>query len=153
MVQIDQWYQAPILKWPLLHNQTFSVHLKTQRTIYHLNYVVHLLASVSPGVRLAMVTIIFFFVFPQFYLTMFSNSSLQLLLSFAVVLHSPPRLTRPLLTKSSHCIFSLPCVLFPFTFRASDLHQFFVSPFLSTWLAHFNLLLTMYHIEPYATQH
>ena len=127
MVQIDQWYQATILKWPLLHNQTFSVHLKTQRTIYRLNYMVHLLASVSPGVRLAMVTIIFFFVFPQFYLTMFSNSSLQLL-SFAVVLHSPPRLTRPLLTKSSHCIFSLPCVLFPFTFRASDLCSFLYLP-------------------------
>ena len=46
--------------------------------------------------------------FPRFSLTTFSINSLQLLLSFAVVLHSPPTLPRPLLMLSSHHIHGLP---------------------------------------------
>ena len=59
--------------------------------------------------------------FPHFSLTAFSINSLQLLL-FAVVLHSPPTLSRSLLTQSSHRILGLPRLFWP-----SDLNQFFIS--------------------------
>ena len=49
-------------------------------------------------------------------LPMFSFKSLQLLLSVAVVLHSPPTLSRPLLTQPSHCILGLPRLFFPSNF-------------------------------------
>ena len=50
---------------------------------------------------------------PHFSLTAFSINSLQLLLSFAVVLQSPPPLSRSLLAQSSHRIICLPRLLFP----------------------------------------
>ena len=92
--------------------------------------VVLLLLSLSSGVRLATVTDIFFFVFssPHFSLTTFSINSLQLLLSFAVVLHSPPTLSRCLSTQSSHYILGLPRLLFPTTSWASALFVNFSSP-------------------------
>ena len=46
-------------------------------------------------------------IFPHFYITVFSINSLQLL-SFAVVLHSPPTLSRSLFAQSSHPILALP---------------------------------------------
>ena len=55
--------------------------------------VVHVLLSLSSGVRLAMVTVIFsssFVSSPHFALTASFTTSHQLLLSFTVVLHSPP---------------------------------------------------------------
>ena len=51
--------------------------------------------------------------FPNFSLAMFSINSLQLILSFAVVLHSPPTLSRSLLAQSSHRILHLPRLLSP----------------------------------------
>ena len=63
---------------------------------------------------------IVFVFFPYFFLTTFSITSLQLLLSLAVVLHSPPTLSRSLLTQSSHHILDLPRLLFPFSFFLSS---------------------------------
>ena len=57
----------------------------------------------------------------------FYINSLQLRLPFAVVPHSPPTLSRSLLTQSSHRILCLPQLLFPSAFWASDLCQFFIS--------------------------
>ena len=83
-----------------------------------------LLTSLSSGVSLAMVTVVFFFClfFPHFSLTMFSITSLQLVLSFVVVLHSPPTLSRSLLTQSSLHIHGLSRLPFPYTFWASGDH-------------------------------
>ena len=58
-----------------------------------------------------MVTLIFpldFLSSPHFSLTIFCVNSLQLLLSLAVVLHSPPTLSRSLLTQSSCRIIPTP---------------------------------------------
>ena len=78
--------------------------------------VVHLLFSLSSGVRLAKVTVIFsssFLSSPHFSLSVLSINSLQLLLSLTFVLHSPPTLSRSLLTQSSHRILGLPRLLSP----------------------------------------
>ena len=83
-------------------------------------------------VRLAMVTIINFFIcfssFCSFYVlylvieniewTKWGKTDEEI---SAVVLHSPPILSRSLLTQSSHRILSLPYFLFPSTFWAPDL--------------------------------
>ena len=61
---------------------------------------------------LSMLVMVFCVFFPHFSLMMFSVSGLQIL-SFAVVLHSPPTLSRSLLTQSFHHILSLPRLLFP----------------------------------------
>ena len=69
-----------------------------------------------------------------------SLNSLQLLLSVAVLLHSPPTLSRSLLTHSSHRILGILRLLFPSTFWASVFfaefsisHSFHMtSPFLPT---------------------
>ena len=86
-----------------------------------LNFVV-LILSLSSGVRLALVevTVILcssFLSSPHFSLTAFSVNSLQLL--SAVVLHSPPTLSRSLLTQSFHPILGLPHLLVPSTIWAS----------------------------------
>ena len=106
--------------------------------------VILLLASLLLGVRLAIVTVIFFFISSFLSLRSLSINSLLLFLSVAVVLHSPPTLSnsRYLLTQSSHHILCLLRLLFPSTFWASDLFASFSSPILSTWPAHFNLLIT-----------
>ena len=52
--------------------------------------------------------------FPHFFLTTFFINSPQLLLSFAVVLHSSSTLSRHLLTQSSHHNLGFPRLLFPF---------------------------------------
>ena len=80
----------------------------TDTTVSHV--VVLLLTSLSSGLGLAMVTVVFFFVFffPQFCLTTLSINSVHLLRAFAVVLHSPPTLSRSLLTQSSLRILSFP---------------------------------------------
>ena len=93
---------------------------------------------VVPVVRgdVAMVTVIIASSFPSstyFSLTAFSNSSLQLLLSFAVILHSLPTLARSLL-KQSPVIFS---VLFAsFSLPLSELLlslQIFISHSVHVW--------------------
>ena len=61
-----------------------------------------------------------------------SLSSLQLILSSAVVLHSPPHHSRPLLTLSSHRILGIPCLLFHTSFRICDLFASFSSSIHST---------------------
>ena len=61
---------------------------------------------------------------------------------FPAVLHSPPTLSRPLLTPSSHRILCLPLLPFLFAFWVSDVFVIISSPILSTWPAHFNLFLT-----------
>ena len=72
-----------------------------------------ILASLSSGVRLAMVTVIFSSsLLPSLSLPMSSVKSLKLLLSHNI-LHSYPTLSRPLLTQSSHRILCLPRLLFP----------------------------------------
>ena len=84
--------------------------------------------SLSSGVRLAMVAVNFSLSFlssSHFSLPTFSITSLQLL-SFAVVLHSPPTLSRSLLTQSSHRIFSL-SPFPPHFLGICPLCQFFVS--------------------------
>ena len=76
------------------------------------------MATLSSGVRLAMITVIFSWSFvssPEFFLTAFSITSFQLLY-FAVVLHFPATLSTSHLTKSSHRILGLPFLLFhPFS--------------------------------------
>ena len=57
------------------------------------------------------------------FLTTFSINSLQLL-SFAVVLHSPPTLSRSILTQSSHRILSIYRLLFLSTCWAADICHF-----------------------------
>ena len=65
-------------------------------------------------VAMHMVTIIFSSSFlSSLFSPTFSTNILQLLLSFAVVLHSPPTLSTPLLTQSSHRILGLPRLLSP----------------------------------------
>ena len=59
----------------------------------------------------------------HFSITVFSITSLQLLPSFAFVLHSPPTLSRSLLTQSSHRILGVTRLLFPAIFCASVLFQ------------------------------
>ena len=105
-----------------------------------------------PVVRgeVAMVTVIFSLSFlssPHFSPTVFSINSLQLLLTFAVVLHSPPNLSLSLLTQSSHHILGLLRLLFPSTFWASALFANFLSPILSTCPAHFSPLLTSFFLK------
>ena len=93
--------------------------------------VVLLLVFLSTRVRFAMVTVVFFFIFSFLTsLTTFSINRLQLL-SFAVVLHSPPTLLRSFLTQSSHHILSLPRLLFSSSFWESDLFASFPTPILS----------------------
>ena len=76
--------------------------------LYDIVVLVLLLLSLSSGVRLARVTVIFFCFFsPHFSLTLFCVNSLQLV-SFAVVLHSPPTLPRSTLILPSHFRSSLP---------------------------------------------
>ena len=65
------------------------------------------------------------FSFPHFSLPAFSITSLQLV-SFAVVLHSPPTLSRYLLMQSFHRILGFPRLFFPSTFWASALFANFV---------------------------
>ena len=48
-------------------------------------------------------------------------------LSFAVVLHSPPTLSRSLFTQSSHHILDLPLLIFASTFFICSFWQFFIS--------------------------
>ena len=62
---------------------------------------------------------------PHFSLTAFSINCLHLLLSFAVALHSPPTLSRSLLTQSFHRILGLTRLPFPSTFYASELFVIF----------------------------
>ena len=66
--------------------------------------------------------------FPHFSLTILYTISVQLFLSFAVVLHSPPTLSRSLFTHSSLRILGFPRLLLPSAFRASD---FFANIFIS----------------------
>ena len=71
-----------------------TVRLLTVDTYYHF---VLLLLSLPSGVRLATVTIILsssFLSSPHFSLTAFSINSLQFILCFAIVLHSPPTLSK-----------------------------------------------------------
>ena len=82
----------------------------------------------------------------HFSLTAFSINNLQLL-SLAAVLRSPLTLSRSLLTQSSHHILGLSCLLFPSIFWASDVFATFLSPIISTQLAHFNLLLTNFFLK------
>jgi len=67
--------------------------------------------------------------FPHFSLTAFSINSLQLLLSFAVVLHSPPTPSRYLFTQSYHHILGLPRLRFPSTSWTSYLFANFYLSF------------------------
>ena len=97
------------------------------------------------GVRLPMVTIIFFFDSPHLSLTAVSINSLQLLLCF-VVFRSPPTLSRSLITQSFHRILGLPHLHFPSTFWASYLCQFFISrSFPMT--TQFNILITSFFLK------
>ena len=83
--------------------------------------------------EVAMVTGVFFSsLLSDFSLTTFSINSLQLFLSFAVVLHSPPTLSRSLLKQSSHRTLGLPRILFPSTFWASHLFASCSTHILST---------------------
>ena len=93
-----------------------------------------------------MVTVFSYFL--TFLSQMFSINSSQLLLSFAVVLHSPPSISRSLLTQSPHHILSLPRLLFPSTLWASDLCQFFTSHYFHL-TGPFNLLLTNFFFGRY----
>ena len=80
------------------------------------NVVVPLLLCLWSGMRLAMVSVILSsscLSSLPFSLTAFSINSLQLLLSFAVVLHSSPSLSRSPLTQSFYRIIGLPRLLFP----------------------------------------
>ena len=61
---------------------------------------------------------------------------------FVVVLHSPPTLSRSLLTQSSHRILSLPHILFPSTLCASAV-------FANFCLSHFSLLLTSFFLKTF----
>ena len=81
--------------------------------------IVLLLLSLSSGVMLPKTTVIFsssFLSSPHLSLTTFSITSVQLILAFAVVLHSPPTLSIPLSTQLSHRILGLPRLLSPSTF-------------------------------------
>ena len=89
--------------------------------------------------RLATVTVILsspFISSLRFSLTVFSITSLQLLLSFVVVLHSPPTLSRSLLTQSCRRILGPPRLRFPSTFWTSVLFADSSSPILSPRAAH-----------------
>ena len=86
------------LKYTEVSQQILSFELVTSSDY---RVVVLILLSLTSGGQLAMVTVIFsssFLSSRHFSLTKFSINSLQLLLSFAVVLHSPPTLSRSLLT-------------------------------------------------------
>ena len=90
---------------------------------HYYNYKCIVVLLLLSGVRLAMITIIFsssFFSSPHFSPTAFSFTSL-LLLSAALVPHSPPTLSKSLLTQSSHRIIGLPRLPFPSTFWTSAL--------------------------------
>ena len=67
-----------------------------------------------------------------------SNSYLLLLFSI---------LFKYLLTQSFNCVLSLPHLIFPSTYWGSVLFASFPSSILSTWLSHFNLLLTNFFLK------
>ena len=88
------------------------------------NVAVILLALLSPGVGLVMATIVLFFVFST--LTFFSLRSLSTISYSCILLLFTIRfpLSRSLVTPSSGRTLGLPRVLFPSTFRASDLFPY-----------------------------
>ena len=97
-------------------------------------FVVLLLLPLSSRVRLVMVTLVLsssflsFLSSPHLSCIAFSITSLQLLLSFAVVLNSPPTFSRSLLTQSSHRIPGLPRLISPSTLKPSALFPNFSFP-------------------------
>ena len=91
-----------------------------------------------------MVTVIF----PSsFFPLLNSINSLQLLLSFAVVLPSSPTLPRPLLTQSHRIAFSVFLASLFSPLSEHLLSANFSSVILSTYPAHFSLLLTSFFIK------
>ena len=108
----------------------------------------NLLLSLSSGVMLAMVTVIFSLSFlssPHFSLSTSSIPGLQRLLSCTVVLHCIPTLSRSLLPQSSHRILDLLHLVFP-PF-SGHLVANVLSPIHSTCPAHVSLLLTSFFIK------
>ena len=97
----------------------------------------------SSEMRLAMVTVIFSCVssFPS------SLRSLAPVSNSFYLLHSPPTLSRSLLTQSSHHNLGLPRLLFPSIFLASAPFANIPTPIFSTCLAHFSLLHTTFFLN------
>ena len=131
-----------------LHKAMCISHARSSHVYpHHHHHTLHgcspLAVSVIRG-EVAMVTVIFsssFLSSPYLSLTIASINSLQLL-SFAAVLHSPPTLSRSLLTQSSAFLVSV----FP-PLSGHLLSAIFPSRILSTCLAHFSLLLTSFFLK------